>query len=83
MMGWNNITDKYKAWPRRPYRKGDRVRNRFTGETFTVKVDAYWQDYAGGDTADYTVEMEATADQPTPWDKSRNLEPVDCEGGAS
>lgn len=59
-----------------PYRKGDKVRNIYTGETFTVKRDAYWQNYAGGDTADYTVPLEATDDQPTPWNKSCNLEMV-------
>lgn len=55
--------------------KGDKVRDIFTGEVFTV-IRSYWQDYAGGDTADYTVLFEATATQPTPWNKSRNLERV-------
>ena len=60
----------------RPYNKGDKVRNIYTGEVFTV-ITSYWQNYAGGDTADYTVTFEPTKDQPTPWNKSTNLEPVD------
>lgn len=61
----------------RKYLRGDRVRNVHTGHIHTVKRDGYWQPYAGGDTADYTVELEPTdASQPTPWDKSRNLEPT-------
>ena len=59
-----------------PYEPGDRVRDIYTGAEYTVKR-CYWQEYAGGDTADYTVEFEPTADQPTPWDKSTNLEPID------
>ena len=59
----------------RPFDKGQKVRNVYTGEVFTVKT-CYWQNYAGGDTADYTVTFEPTADQPTPWNKSSNLELV-------
>jgi len=57
------------------YQKGDIVRDIWTGEVFTV-IRSYWQEYAGGDTADYTVCFEPTATQPTPWNKSSNLEPV-------
>lgn len=63
-----------------PYRKGDRVRDVYTGNVYTVSLDAYWQPYAGGGTADYTVELESIdADQPTPWDKSSNLEEVQTD----
>ncbi len=63
--------------PPRPYRKGDKVRNIYTGKVYTVKRDGYWQPYAGGDTSDYTVELESIDEsQPTPWNKSTNLEPV-------
>lgn len=59
------------------YRKGDRVRDIHTGEAYTVKLGAYRQVYAGGETSDYTVELESIdASQPTPWNKSRNLEPI-------
>ncbi len=58
-----------------PYSKGEMVRDVHTGEVFTV-TRSYWQAYAGADTADYTVELEATATQPTPWNKSRNLCPI-------
>lgn len=57
------------------YSKGTRVRKIATGEIFTVKR-SYWQNYAGGSTSDYTVLFEPTETQPTPWDKSRNLELV-------
>ncbi len=65
-------TRESKKQPRREYRKGDRVRNVFTGEEFVV-IRSRWQNYDGGDSADYTVEFEPTKDQPTPWDKSSNL----------
>lgn len=66
-----------KAQPRRAYRKGDIVRDVYTGKVYTVKQNAYWQPYAGGDTADYTVPLESIdPSQPTPWNKSTNLEPV-------
>jgi hypothetical protein len=58
-----------------PYNKGDKVRDIFTNKIFVVER-SYWQDYAGGDTADYTVVFEAMPDQPTPWNKSRNLEVI-------
>ena len=54
------------------YAKGTKVRDIYTGEVFTVKR-SYWQAYAGGDTSDYTVELEPTDSQPTPWNKSCNL----------
>jgi len=53
---------------------GDKVRNIYTNEIFTVKRTPYWQFYAGGSTSDYTVEFEATETQKTPWDKAQNLE---------
>jgi hypothetical protein len=58
-----------------PYRKGEKVRDIYTGKVYTVKRDGYWQTYAGGETGDYTVELESIdPNQPTPWNKSRNLE---------
>ena len=67
--------------PRR-YNKGDKVRSIHTQEEFIVK-DCFWQPYAGPDTADYTVIFEQKI-QPTPgynvstpWNKSRNLVPVE------
>jgi hypothetical protein len=61
----------------RQYRKGQKVRDIYTGKVYTVRRDGYWQNYAGGDTADYTIELESIdASQPTPWNKSRNLKPV-------
>lgn len=59
----------------RPFKPGQKVRNIYTGKTYIVKR-CYWQPYAGGKTSDYTVEFEPTDEQPTPWDKSSNLEPV-------
>jgi len=58
------------------FKKGDKVVDIYTGKKFTVKRDAYWQYYAGGNTSDYTVELEATNTQPTPWNKSSNLKLV-------
>ncbi len=55
------------------FNRGDRVRNIYTGTEYIVSR-VYWQEYAGGDTADYTVEFQPTADQPSPWNKSSNLE---------
>lgn len=55
------------------YAKGTKVRDVYTGEVYTVKR-AYWQAYAGE--GDYTTEFEPTATQPTPWNKSRNLQAV-------
>ncbi len=70
-----------------PYEKGDKVRDIWTGEEFTVKQNIGWQPYAGPSTADYTITFEPTESQPTPWNKSRNLEPLpkvetepDCHG---
>lgn len=60
-----------------PYAKGDKVRDIYTGERFTV-IRSYWQDYereAIG-SGDYTVELEATETQPTPWNKSTSLAPI-------
>ncbi len=54
------------------FNKGDKVQDIYTKEIFTVKR-AYWQNYAGGSTADWTVEFEPTATQPTPWNKGSNL----------
>ena len=54
---------------------GTKVRDIYTGEINTVK-GSYWQNYAGGNTADYTVEFEPTEAQPTGWNKSRNLREV-------
>ena len=55
------------------YCKDDKVRDIHTGKVYVV-IRSYWQDYAGGD---YTVELESIhPDQPTPWNKSINLEPV-------
>ncbi len=60
-----------------PYSKGDKVRDIYTGKVYTVKRNGYWQPYAGLDTADYTVALESIdPSNPTPWNKSRNLEPV-------
>lgn len=53
------------------FNKGDKVRNRYTGEVFTV-IRSYLQSYSGR--SDYTVEFEPTATQPTPWNKGSNLE---------
>ncbi len=65
----------WKGKPRQ-YFKGDKVRRDLDGQVYRVKRDGYWQRYAG-DTSDYTVELESIdATQPTPWDKSRNLDPV-------
>jgi hypothetical protein len=58
----------------RSYTKGDRVHDIYTGEVFTVKR-SYWQYYAGGSTSDYTVLLESTKTQATPWNKSTNLAP--------
>ena len=59
------------------YRKGDKVRNIYNGKVYVVKREGYWQEYAGGDTSDYTIELESIEkSQPTPWTKSQNLEPV-------
>ena len=55
------------------FNRGDRVRNIYTGAEYIVSR-VYWQEYAGDDTADYTVEFQPTADQPSPWNKSSNLE---------
>jgi len=57
----------------RPFNKGQKVRNVYTGEVFIVKTCS-WQEYAGG--GDYTICFEPTETQPTPWDKSSNLELV-------
>lgn len=62
----------------REFNKGDRVRDIYTGQIYTVKR-TYWQWYDGA--GDWTVEFEPTADQRTPWNKSRNLEIVDTEQG--
>ena len=61
----SSISKTKRRWPR-PYYKGDKVRNIYTGETFTVKT-CYWQN------SDYTVTFEPKT-QPTPWNKSTNLE---------
>jgi hypothetical protein len=55
------------------FKKGDKVKDIYTGEIYTVK-ESYIQDYAGK--PDYTVIFEPTATQPTPWNKSSNLELV-------
>lgn len=55
------------------YAKGDKVQDIYTGQVYTVKR-SYWQAYAGE--GDYTVEFEPTAEQHTPWNKSRNLKAV-------
>ena len=54
------------------FNKGDKVQDIYTDEIFTVKR-SYWQNYAGGSTADWTVLFEATDTQPTPWNKGSNL----------
>lgn len=54
------------------FHQGDNVQNIRTGEHSIVKR-AHWQNYAGGSTADWTVEFEPTAAQPTPWNKGSNL----------
>lgn len=60
----------------RQYQKGDKVRRDLDGKVYTVKRSC-WQNYAGGDTSDWTVELESIdPSQPTPWDKSTNLEPA-------
>lgn len=57
------------------YQKGDKVRRDLDGKVYTVQRDGYWQNYAGGATSDFTVMLESIdPSQPTPWDKSRNLE---------
>jgi hypothetical protein len=53
------------------FHKGERVRNVFTGAEYIVKC-CQWQWYDGQ--GDYTVEFEPAGNQPTPWDKSQNLE---------
>lgn len=70
------------AKTRNPYcfDPGDAVENVFTSERFTVKKCLGWQFYAGGDTSDYTILFESTEDQPTPWNKSRNLKLVEKQG---
>ncbi len=63
---------------RKQYLKGEKVRDIHTGKIYTVRRDGYWQSYAGNDTSDYTIELESIEkDQPTPWNKSCNLEPVE------
>jgi hypothetical protein len=58
------------------YQKGEKVRRDLDGRVYTVKR-SYWQNYDGGETSDFTVELESIdPSQPTPWDKSRNLELV-------
>ncbi len=60
-----------------PYDKGDKVRDIYTGVVYTVLRNIGWQPYAGPDTADYTITLESIdPEQPTPWNKSRNLEPA-------
>ena len=62
----------------RPYEKGEKVRDIYTGQVYTVKENMGRQEYAGGDTWDYTILLESIdPNQPTPWNKSRNLEPVE------
>jgi len=61
----------------KPFDKGDRVRNVYTGEEYVV-IRSYWQDYAGA--GDYTVLLEPTATQRTPWNKSTNLELISSGG---
>jgi len=56
------------------FKKGDKVRDIYTGEVYTVKKDGYFQSYDGK--GDYTIEFEPTETQPTPWNKSSNLELV-------
>ena len=65
--------EKQKTKQPHLFQKGDRVRSIYTGEDFTV-IRSYWQGYEGPGTGDYTVEFEPTDEQPTPWDKSMNLE---------
>ena len=67
----NSSISKTKRRMPRPYYKGDKVRDIYTGKVFTVKT-CFLQNYAGG--ADYTVLFEPTETQPTPWNKSTNLE---------
>lgn len=54
------------------FMKGDKVRSIYNGtdkiEVRTVS-NCYWQNYAGGDTSDYTVVFEEGG-----WNKSTNLE---------
>ena len=56
------------------FNKGDKVKDKYTGEIFVVKT-AYWQDYAG--TRDLTVVFEPAFHlgqwQETPWNKGSNL----------
>jgi len=59
----------------KPFHKGDKVRDIHTGKEYTV-VECFWQPYAGGDTADYTIVFEREGDS-QPWNKSRNLELVE------
>lgn len=60
----------------RIYYPGNKVRDIYTGEIFTVK-DCYKQQYCGMACGfDYTVVFEPTKTQPTPWNKSTNLQPV-------
>ena len=64
------------------FEKGDVVRSIHDKKVHVVK-NVHWQHYAGGNTSDYTVIFEPEDNQPTPWDKSMNLELVekaeDCQ----
>lgn len=67
---------KTKARKPHRYQRGDRVRDIHTGKVYTVCC-SYWQYYAGGETSDFTVLLESIEpSQPTPWNKSTNLEPL-------
>ena len=54
------------------YKRGEKVVQVYFPERGVRTVKAYyWQEYAGGDTSDYTVEFDGGG-----WDKSTNLIPA-------
>jgi hypothetical protein len=65
--------ERTMADKRRPTRfePGTRVKDIYTGAIKTVST-IYWQEYAGGDTSDYTVVFVEGG-----WNKSQNLDRAD------
>ena len=57
------------------YKKGDKVvQIYFPKRGIRTVSRSYWQEYAGGNTSDYTIEFEGGG-----WDKSTNLKPAVCQ----
>jgi len=52
------------------FHPGDVVQDVYTGKIHTVRRNMGWR---GNTTADYTILLEPTLDQPTPLNLSRNL----------